>query len=84
MYHLTRDAWPLLKGQSIGKKAMGIRVVRQSSGEPITGDFGTSAVRQVSLLIPLFNFVDSLMVFTEKRQRFGDRWAKTVVVNERG
>jgi uncharacterized RDD family membrane protein YckC len=83
VYWLTKDAWPVLKGQSVGKKAMGIRVVHQETGEPITREFGVAAVRQTSLLIPLFNLVDSFMViFGPRRQRFGDRWAKTLVVLE--
>jgi uncharacterized RDD family membrane protein YckC len=83
-YHLTKDALPLLNGQSIGKKAMGIRVVRQATGEPITNDYATAIVRQVSLMIPLFGFIDALCVLFEsrRRQRFGDRWAETLVVRE--
>ncbi len=83
LYWLTKDSWPILKGQSIGKKAMGLRVVKQDTGAAITGDYPTSAVRQVSLLIPLFNFVDAFMVFSQSRQRFGDKWAKTNVVVDR-
>lgn len=79
-YGLVKDALPFLDGQSLGKRAMGIRAVREATGEPITGDYVTSILRQLSLCIPFFNFVDALMVFTESRRRFGDRWAKTVVV----
>ena len=79
-YSLVKDALPFLDGQSIGKKAMGIRAVKEGTGEPLTDDYITAIVRQVSLWIPFFNFVDACMVFTEGRRRFGDRWAKTVVV----
>lgn len=81
-YGLTKDAWPILDGQSIGKKAMGIRAVRAATGEPITRDYLTALLRQVSLFIPFFNVVDALMVFSAERRRFGDRWAGTVVVDD--
>lgn len=81
-YQLTKDAIPQLGGQSIGKKAMKIKVVKEDTGEMITGDWGTSIIRYVSLLIPLFNIVDALMIFSGDRRRFGDKWAKTVVVQE--
>ncbi|MBI3941033.1 MAG: RDD family protein [Acidobacteria bacterium] len=83
-YGLTKDALPFLNGQSIGKKAMRIRVVRETTQQPITGDFTTAVIRQVSLMIPLFNIVDACMVFSESRnrRRFGDRWAKTLVIRD--
>jgi uncharacterized RDD family membrane protein YckC len=81
-YHLTKDAIPQLNGQSIGKKAMKIKVVKEDTGEMITGDWGTAIIRGVSLYIPLFGLIDALMVFSNDRRRFGDKWAKTVVVQE--
>jgi uncharacterized RDD family membrane protein YckC len=80
VYGLIKDAIPFLDGQSLGKRAMGIRAVRADTGAPITGDYVSSVLRQLSLCIPFFNVVDALMVFTEGRRRFGDRWAKTIVV----
>ncbi len=82
VYQLTKDAIPQLGGQSIGKKAMKIKVVKEDTGEMITGDWGASIIRYVSLLIPFFNIVDALMVFSSDHRRFGDKWAKTVVVQE--
>ena len=79
-YLLTKDALPFLNGQSVGKKLMGIKVVKEETGQMLTNDYGTAITRQVSLLIPLFNIVDALMVFSDERKRFGDKWAKTVVV----
>ncbi|GAB4486057.1 MAG: hypothetical protein OHK006_13320 [Thermodesulfovibrionales bacterium] len=81
-YGLIKDALPFLGGQSIGKKAMGIRALKLENGAPLTNDYATSVIRQVSLCIPLFNIADALMVFTKERRRFGDKWAKTVVVTE--
>ena len=80
VYSLVKDALPFLDGQSIGKRAMGIRAVKLAGGEPLTDDYVTAIVRQISLWIPFFNVVDACMVFSEGRQRFGDRWAKTIVI----
>ncbi|MFD2934441.1 RDD family protein [Spirosoma flavum] len=83
-YLLTKDALPavgeFLGGQSIGKKLMGIKVIKEDTGESLLGDYGTAITRQVSLLIPFFNIVDVLMVFSADSKRFGDKWAKTIVV----
>jgi len=81
-YYLTKDAIPQLNGQSIGKKIMKIKVVKEDTGDMITSDWGTAIIRSVSLIIPLFNIVDALMVFSSDRRRFGDKWAKTVVVQQ--
>lgn len=83
-YVLTKDALPevsgYLGGQSIGKKIMNIKAVKEATGESLLGDYGTAITRQISLLIPIFNLVDMLMVFSDDRKRFGDKWAKTIVV----
>lgn len=75
VYILLRDA--LFDGQSIGKKLMKYAAVRED-GSSLAGDFGASATRNVSLLIPL---VDSIFVLIDK-PRLGDGWAKTKVVNK--
>ena len=83
-YFFTKDTLPafngFLGGQSVGKKLMGIKVVKEDTGAGIVGDYGTGIVRQVSLIIPFFNLVDACMVFTDEGKRFGDKWAKTIVV----
>jgi len=83
-YIFTRDALPevggFLGGQSIGKKLMNIKVIKEDTGATILGDYGSAIIRQVSLAIPLFGIVDALMVFSAEKQRFGDKWAKTMVV----
>ncbi|HVL69776.1 MAG TPA: RDD family protein [Vicinamibacterales bacterium] len=81
-YALIKDALPFLNGQSIGKRAMGIRVVKEATGDRLTGDYGAAIVRQVALMIPIFNFIDALMVLRADHKRFGDQWAKTIVVRE--
>lgn len=82
-YALLKDSLPFLNGQSLGKKAMNIRVVKADTQQPITNDYGTNAIRAVSLMIPIFGIIDALMVFSESKQRFGDRWANTIVVKEK-
>ncbi|GAB4041473.1 RDD family protein [Spirosoma jeollabukense] len=83
-YLLTKDALPemggYLGGQSIGKKLMGIKVIKEDTGGSLVGDYGTAITRQVSLLIPFFNIIDALMVFSADSKRFGDKWAKTIVI----
>jgi uncharacterized RDD family membrane protein YckC len=83
-YAFTKDALPpvsgFLGGQSVGKKLMNIKVIKETTGQGLVGDYGTAAVRVVSLIIPLFNIVDMLMVFGDERKRFGDKWANTIVV----
>lgn len=81
-YFLTKDALPFLNGQSIGKKAMKIRVLEEQTGEAITNKWDKAIVRSISLMIPIFGIVDAFMVLTEDRKRFGDKWAKTIVIKE--
>jgi uncharacterized RDD family membrane protein YckC len=74
-YLLLKDA--LFGGQSIGKKAMKYAAVRED-GTSLSGDFGASALRNVTLLIPL---LDAIFVIIDK-PRLGDTLAKTKVVNK--
>lgn len=82
VYYFTKDSLPFLNGQSLGKKAMNIRAVKADTYEPITGNYGANILRQISLFIPIFGFIDALMVFSDSKQRFGDKWANTIVVEE--
>ncbi len=79
-YMVVRDTLPTFGGQSIGKKMIGIRVVKETTGASILGDYAAGLIRYVSLLIPLFNIVDACMVFSSDGKRFGDKWANTIVV----
>lgn len=71
---LLRDS--LFGVQSIGKKVMKYKVVRED-GSSIAGDHKASLIRNISLLIP---FVDQIFVLIDK-PRLGDGWANTKVVN---
>ncbi|WP_159777855.1 RDD family protein [Flavobacterium sp. 9AF] len=73
-YYLLRDA--LFGGQSIGKKVMKYKAVKED-GTSLSGDYVTSIMRNITLLIPL---VDAILVLIDK-PRLGDNIAKTKVVN---
>lgn len=73
-YFFIKDA--LFDGRSLGKKILGLRVIRTSDGSSIAGDYGKSALRNVSQIIP---FVDAVLVLMGK-ERLGDGWAGTQVI----
>jgi len=73
-----------LTGKTIGKRAVGLRVV-DASGEPL--GLGQAVVRNVLRIVDaiLFYLVAPISVWTSsERQRIGDRVANTVVVHDRG
>lgn len=83
-YLLVRDALPFMEGHSLGKRIMKIRAV-SLEGKSLSGDWQSSAVRNLSLIIPFFGLVELIVLFTRKDQggtlrRLGDEWAKTKVV----
>lgn len=83
-YLLTRDALPFLEGQSIGKKIMKLRAVTME-GKSLTGNWQASLLRNLSLVIPFFGFVEAYILYSRQGgegalQRIGDEWAKTRVV----
>jgi uncharacterized RDD family membrane protein YckC len=83
-YMVARDSLPFLKGQSIGKMAMKLRVEKQGGGN-ITGDWQAAILRNIALMVPLFALVEAIVLLTregkpEKGLRLGDEWAKTKVV----
>jgi len=72
---------PLFGGASPGKRIMGLRVVSARDGvTPVT--YVQALVRNVSLLIPFLNLVDLTVPYRDPLcRRYGDRWAKTLVVD---
>jgi uncharacterized RDD family membrane protein YckC len=73
-----------LTGRTVGKRAVGLRVV-DASGDPI--GLGQALVRNVLRIVDMFLFylVAAISVWTSsERQRVGDRVANTVVVQDRG
>src|SRR3954454_15264238 len=71
-------------GQTPGKKANGLRVVR-AQGQPI--EFVASAIRNVMRVIdflpPIYLLGISSILVTKKNQRLGDLAADSIVVRER-
>ena len=68
------------KGQGWAKKLCSIKVIDSHNGNPCT--FGQSFMRRLWLYLPLFNIIDILCIFGVKRQRFGDKLARTLVVKQ--
>ena len=69
-------------GQSIGKKLLGIKVVR-SDGSPVSLGrlfWLRNVVNGLFSLIPLYGFADAISIFGESRQCLHDRIAGTIVL----
>ena len=69
-------------GQSIGKKATGIKVVR-SDGSPASLSrliWLRNVVNWIISIVPLYGFIDALFIFGESRQCLHDKIADTIVV----
>jgi uncharacterized RDD family membrane protein YckC len=70
-------------GQTVGKMALSIKVVREADGKPI--DYSEAAVRTVLRIIDgLFDYLlGAIFIWTsDQNQRLGDRAAHTVVVSK--
>ncbi|MGZ4862839.1 MAG: RDD family protein [Halobacteriota archaeon] len=70
-------------GQTVGKMALSIKVVREADGAPI--DYAEAAVRTVLRIIDgLFDYlIGAIFIWTsDEKQRLGDRVAHTVVVSK--
>ncbi len=87
-YLVIRDSLPFLGGQSVGKKAMKIKVVTLD-GKSLVGNWEKALIRNGILIIPLLGLVELYILLTreekpEQGRRLGDEWAKTkVVVDEK-
>jgi uncharacterized RDD family membrane protein YckC len=83
-YLVTRDSLPFLGGQSVGKKAMKLKVVTQQ-GASLVNNWEAALIRNAVLAIPLFGLVEVIILLTredkpERGLRLGDEWAKTKVI----
>jgi uncharacterized RDD family membrane protein YckC len=70
-------------GQTVGKMALSIKVVREADGAPI--DYGEAAVRTILRIIDgLFDYlIGAIFIWTsDEKQRLGDRVAHTFVVSK--
>ena len=70
-------------GQSIGKKMLGIKVVRSDGDGASLGRIFwlRNVLNTLIALVPLYGLVDVLFIFSESRQCLHDRIADTIVVN---
>lgn len=82
VYHLLSEV--LADGQSWGKKAMGIKVVRLDGQEPGLSDYLLRAVFHVVDTLFSVGILGSLLISSsEKNQRLGDMTANTTVIRVR-
>jgi CAAX protease family protein len=65
-------------GQTIGKNATGIVVRPADGGERIS--FGQASIRNLLRIVDFFGIGEVMIAATKRRQRLGDKAAKTVVV----
>jgi uncharacterized RDD family membrane protein YckC len=69
-------------GQTLGKKAMHVRVVSAEGGQLSAGQaFGRAAMRQVLGFVPCLGLVDYLTAFGEQRTCIHDMIVRTRVIN---
>ena len=84
-YIISRDSLSFLQGQSVGKKAMKLQAVTME-GVSLEGNWRSGLVRNGVLVIPLFAFVELIVLLTRQDYpkpllRLGDEWARTKVIN---
>ncbi len=81
-YSLTSET--IGNGQSLGKKAMGIKIIKLNGKEPTTGDYIMRwAFRLIDIYVSLGMVASSLISSGNKGQRLGDLIANTTVVRLR-
>ncbi|HEX6586790.1 MAG TPA: CPBP family glutamic-type intramembrane protease [Solirubrobacterales bacterium] len=73
-FALTEWRW----GQTIGKNATGIEVRSLDGAERLT--FGQASIRNLLRIVDFFVIGEVLVVATERKQRLGDRAARTIVI----
>jgi uncharacterized RDD family membrane protein YckC len=83
-YFVTRDSLPFLGGQSVGKKAMKLKVTTLE-GASLVGNWSASLIRNGILVIPFVALVELYVLLTrenrpDRGRRLGDEWAKTRVI----
>jgi uncharacterized RDD family membrane protein YckC len=91
LFGFTGWCWFTIKyvranGQSIGKRILGIKMVR-SDGTPVSlgrvfwlRNFVNGLIGVIPLLGPLYTLADMLFIFAESRQCLHDKLADTIVV----
>lgn len=82
---LVKDSLPALEGQSVGKKLVKTKAVKED-GSSLEGDWIAGATRNVLLALPLLGLVECFIILTrsgnsEAGLRLGDQWAETKVIS---
>ncbi len=82
---LTRDSLPFLEGQSLGKKVMKTKAVKED-GSSLAGDWVTGALRNLLPAIPVVGVLECFVLLSRSGRpgdgrRIGDDWAKTKVIS---
>lgn len=67
-------------GQTVGKRAMGMRVAPADGGEMT---FGPASIRNVLRIVDFFAVGPIMIANTQRHQRLGDKLAGTVVLRDR-
>lgn len=85
-YFVTRDSLHFLGGQSVGKKAMKLKV-GTLDGQSLVGNWQAALIRNGILLIPLVALLELYILLSRENgagrgRRLGDEWAKTRVLVE--
>ncbi|MFC7336664.1 RDD family protein [Haloferula chungangensis] len=84
-YMMVRDCLPFLKGQSVGKTAMKLKVVKKD-GSDLVNDWQTGVIRNILMVIPIFGpLIEAVVLISrdgkpEKGMRLGDDFVKTRVI----
>ncbi len=79
LYHFFMELWG--NGQSFGKRAIGIQVVRMDGQQPTIGDFLLRATFLIVDVIFSFGIIAVLLASSsDRRQRLGDMTANTTVI----
>lgn len=82
LYHLLFELFN--NGQSPGKNALQIRVIKEDGSAPSLGDYLMRWILRLLEITSLSGVIAILsIVFTNKSQRLGDLAAKTIVVSEK-
>ena len=79
-YGLTRDSWKYLKGKSIGKHIFGIRVIKTYTNHDIYLDYSEDINRNLFLTFFAIDFLT--LFFSKTKQRIGDKFAGTIVLED--
>ncbi|MBL7794016.1 MAG: RDD family protein [Saprospiraceae bacterium] len=82
LYHFFSEV--LIDGQSLGKRAIGIKVVRLDGEEPSLSDYLLRAVFHIADSLFSLGIIAILLISTSnRRQRLGDMTANTTVIKTR-